>query len=261
MKILFWNTHGHSNINDYVVSLSDDYDVDLLILAEYNGNESKLIELLKLRGLRKCSTIGCNRIEIWSNYINIEQGYQDPYYSIQIIENEYILCCTHLPSDWPGDHSDERFAIIQQMMKEIQQVEVYNRTKKTIIIGDMNEMPYSKGCLNANAMHGLPVLDIKDSEARSVNKTSYRKYYNPMWNFFGDFNYPPGTFYLSNSKISSPMWYILDQVIVSKEVLPSFKKDKLKIVTNCTYANLANSKGRPNKEISDHFPIVCEIDD
>ncbi len=59
------------------------------------------------------------------------------------------------------------------MMQEIQKTEESVRTKKTIIIGDMNEMPYAKGCLNANAMHGLPVLDTMDKDTRKVSKTPY----------------------------------------------------------------------------------------
>lgn len=259
MKILFWNTHGNNNINNYVESLSVDFEVDILVLAEYKGNKEELKNKLRTNGLINRNTIGCDRIDLWSSYVDVEQGPQDPYYSIQIIKNEYVLCCVHLPSDLHGDYSEERFGIIQQMMQEIQKTEESVRTKKTIIIGDMNEMPYAKGCLNANAMHGLPVLDTMDKDTRKVSKTPYRKFYNPMWNFFGDFNYPPGTYYLSDSRMSSPMWYMLDQVIISKDVLPLFQKEKLQIVTRCTYSSLASSNGRPNKIISDHFPIVCEI--
>ena len=123
MKILFWNTHGNQNINNYVASLSVDYDVDILILEEYEDNKTDLGNILRERKLIARSTIGCDRIEIWSSYVDVEQGFQDPYYSIQIIKNEYIICCVHLPSDLHGDYSEERFGIIQQMMKEIQKVE------------------------------------------------------------------------------------------------------------------------------------------
>ncbi len=39
----------------------------------------------------------------------------------------------------------------------------------------------------------------------------------------GDFSYPPGTYYVNQSKLHSPMWYMLDQVIMSKDVLPLFR--------------------------------------
>ena len=97
---------------------------------------------------------------------------------------------------------------------------------------------------------------VYDKITRKVNGTEYTKYYNPMWNFFGDFNYPPGTYYYSNnSSLYSPMWYIFDQVLISKEVIPFFRKESLEIITK----GLANKNGHPNKKISDHFPIVLEI--
>ena len=57
------------------------------------------------------------------------------------------------------------------------------------------------------------------------------------------------------------MWYMHDQVIISQEVLPIFIKEKLKIITTCSYSDLKNINQHPNKKISDHFPIMCEIRD
>ena len=162
-------------------------------------------------------------------------------------------------TDLHGDHSDERLSIAQQIMYDIQKTEEEIKSHKTILIGDMNEMPYGKSCLNANGFHGLPEFNASDKLTRTVNKREYRKFYNPMWNLFGDFSYPPGTYYLNQSKLHSPMWYMLDQVIISKEVLPLFSKEYLKIITSCSYSDLNDTRGRPNKKISDHFPIICEI--
>ena len=77
----------------------------------------------------------------------------------------------------------------------------------------------------------------------------------------GDFDYPPGTFYVNQSKLHSPMWYMLDQVIISQDVLPIFNKDSLKIITACSYADLVDDSKHPNRKISDHFPIMREIED
>ena len=117
-------------------------------------------------------------------------------------------------------------------------------------------MPYGRGCLNANGFHGLPALNISDKPTRTVNEIEYRKFYNPMWNLMGDFDYPPGTFYVNQSKLHSPMWYMLDQVIISQDVLPIFNKDSLKIITACSYADLVDDSKHPNRKISDHFPIM-----
>ena len=152
-------------------------------------------------------------------------------------------------------------AIIQEIMYEINEIENKIKSYKIVIIGDFNEMPYGRGCLSANGFHGLPVLNTSDTPTRKVNQIEYRKFYNPMWNFMGDFSYPPGTYYLNQAKLYSPMWYMLDQVIVSKDVLPLLKKESVKIITSCGYSDLVDKNQHPDKKISDHFPIMCEIVD
>lgn len=261
MKILFWNTNRNNEINNYIVSLIQDNDIDIVVLAEYKADEEELKELFLQNNLfmNKCNTIGCNRIHIWSNYSCVDAGAQDDYYSIQIFNNDIILCGTHMFSDLNGDHDDERVVLANQIVKEIENVEARTKSKKVVIIGDMNESPYGKGCLNANGFHGLPSLKVTDKETRVVRGVKYRKYYNPMWNLMGDVDYPPGTYYLNKAMLNSPMWYMLDQVIVSKAVLPYFVHDSLAIVTECSYGDLKDERLHPNKIISDHFPIVCEI--
>lgn len=261
MKILFWNTKRNKNINPYIVNLVCDHEVDVLVVAEYRADAIELGYLFQESRtfLEKCNTLGCDRLDIWSSYKNIEAGLQDSYYSIQIISNEYILCGVHMITDLHGDRSDERLLIAQQIMHDVQKTEEKIKSQKTIIVGDMNEMPYGKSCLNANGFHGLPALNISDKSTRKVNKREYRKFYNPMWNLLGDFEYPPGTYYLNQSKLHSPMWYMLDQVMISMDVLPLFHRERLKIITSGSLFDLKDSGGHPNKKISDHFPIICEI--
>ena len=38
-------------------------------------------------------------------------------------------------------------------------------------------------------------------------------------------------------------------------------RDSLKIITACSYADLVDDSKHPNRKISDHFPIMCEIED
>lgn len=263
MRLLFWNTHMNENINSYIASLVKDNDIDTLVLSEYNADKEELSRLLNSNNcyLDECNTIGCDRISVWSSYIKVKSGSQQKYYSIQVINDEFILCGVHFISDLHGDRSDERLAIAQTIMHEIIEQEKKAKIQCTIIIGDINEMPYERGCLNANGFHGLPVLGISDKPTRKVNDIEYRKFYNPMWNLLGDFSYPPGTYYLNQSKLRSPMWYIFDQVIISQDVIPLFVKEQLKIITSCRYGDLMDKSGHPDQEISDHFPIMCEIRD
>ncbi len=244
-------------------SLVCDYDIDILIVAEYMDDEQELYALFRKSShkLIRCNTEGCDRIKIWSSYINVKSELQEDKYSIQIINDTFVLCSVHLLSGSYVDHSEERLEEARKIMYDVQMAEEKINSPKTVIIGDMNEMPYGRGCLNANGFHGLPALNVSDRPTRKVDKKEYQKFYNPMWNLFGDFSYPPGTFYLNNSKMHSPMWYIVDQVIVSKEILPMFRKESLEIITACSYADLKDRNRHPNKKISNHFPIICEICD
>ena len=260
MKILFWNTNKNININPYILSLVQDYNIDILILAEYEADKSELNMLFKYdcQSLEEANTSGCKRINIWSDYIGIESGIQENFYSIQILLEKYVLCCVHLPSKLHNGNA-ERLEIVRQAMYDIEETEEKIHSKKTIIIGDFNEMPYEESCLNANGFHGLPALGMNDRPTRTVNGKDYRKFYNPMWNLMGDFSYPPGTFYLNDAKLKSPVWYMLDQVIISGDIRPLFIRDSLKIITTCSYGSLINEHKHPNRNISDHFPIMCEI--
>ena len=66
MKILFWNTNRNTNINNYVASLVLDYDVDILVLAEYNADKEQLQMLMdeKHRKLIRANAEGSKRIDI-----------------------------------------------------------------------------------------------------------------------------------------------------------------------------------------------------
>ena len=144
MRILFWNTHKNKDINPYIASLVLDNEIDILALSEYDADIDELNAMFKDNNQRliKCNTLGCDRIDVWSSYVNIKSGIQEKYYSIQIINDSFILCCIHLCTDLYGDHSDERLAIIQKIMYDIHKIEDNIQTQRTIVIGDINEMPY-----------------------------------------------------------------------------------------------------------------------
>ena len=47
MKILFWNVHRNRNINRYIASIVGDNEIDILVMAEYNADESELSHYLE----------------------------------------------------------------------------------------------------------------------------------------------------------------------------------------------------------------------
>ena len=262
MKIMFWNTHKNCGINKYIASLIIDNSVDITVLAEYEDEEQELLNLVTYNKklYKKYITTGCDRIKIYGNLRGVEPAIQDKFYSIQIIDKEFILCGIHLPSDFHGDMGNERKQIIRTIMHDIREHEKNLCSEKTIIVGDFNEMPYSSGCMSADCFHGMQYFQCNQKPTREGLGEEYRKYYNPMWNYFGDFNGPPGTYYYHKSTLYSPMWYMYDQFILGSGLAHKLDHDKLRIITSCSIGDLSTNKGIPNCKISDHFPILCDIE-
>ena len=145
-------------------------------------------------------------------------------------------------------------------MHDIHQIEKELSTEYTIIVGDMNEMPYELSVLSADGFHALPFVN-SGNDKRIINGESFQKYYNPMWNLFGDFGASPGTYYRSESKVCTPMWFMLDQFVLSNSCAKNMNKSNLKIITRCLSGSFITNNGVPDKKISDHLPIMCEIFD
>ena len=259
MRFLFWNTHRNSKINPYIVGLVLEHNIDFLVLAEYTDNPEELAEEFYRKQIRfhNCFTEGCDRIKIWSSYVHVEPGVQEKHYSLQIVNNKFIVCSTHLMSDLFGDRSDERVETIRRIISDIHDLEIQSKVNSVIIIGDMNEEPYGNGCLGANGFHGLSSISVKEAGSRTINGVEYTKFYNPMWNLLGDFVYPPGTYYYSQAKLVNPFWHMLDQVIISRNLIPRLMRNELKIVTTCGNEDLFDDNMHRNKKMSDHFPIMC----
>lgn len=253
MRVLFWNTHN-AKLNGLIGSAVETMDVDLLVLAEYKDNSD---ELCQTTGMQKYLSIGCEKITLFGYRDDVSMGEQHNRYSIQIVGSQYILCGVHLPSRMYEGHQGRRNIVIQQIVKALTDCETNIGTKNTIIVGDFNEDPYEEGCISADKFFGLPFISAKDT--KRIEGVEYEKFYNPMWNEFGDFSGPPGTYYYEESNPSGTYWHIYDQVIIRPCLKNSFIQDSFKILTTIGATNLLTQKGIPNAEISDHLPVFFEI--
>ena len=59
------------------------------------------------------------------------------------------------------------------------------------------------GCLNRTKFHGISSGADAEKGSRIVMSKTFKMFYNPMWNLFGDFRYPPGTYYHNGSEPSN----------------------------------------------------------
>lgn len=262
MKYLFWNTHNNENINPILCDLIIENHISVVVLAEYTANIDNLTILLHDAGaiMNQASTQGCDRIRILKEAgICIMPELQSDHTSTQIIGGNTILCCVHLNSQIYSDNIERREIDIEQIICDIRILEKKLNTKQTIVVGDFNVNPYDKSCVSARYFHGIPIYEEATRKSRIVAGKEFEMFYNPMWNFLGDFDEPYGTYYCNSGDTVNPYWNVYDQVIIRPALRKRFVNDNLRIITGTAKLSLLDEKRHPDCSISDHLPITFEI--
>lgn len=253
MNYLFWNTHKNIDINPILRDLITENCISIVVLAEYTADINDLIRLLYDSGviMEHIPTVGCDRIHILGRIdFHIEPQLQTDYASIQVIGRDTILCCVHLNSQIYSDHVSRREIVIEQIINDILKLENGLNTTNTIIVGDFNINPYDNSCVNARYFHGIPIYEDAMRESRNIAGKEFRMFYNPMWNFLGDFKEPYGTYYRSAADTFNPYWHIYDQVIIRPSLRSRFVDGNLKIITGSANVSLLDKNKHPNHMIS-----------
>ena len=259
MRILFWNTHQNRSINTILGELIIENNASIVVLAEYRADINELINILSLYGvtMRQYDSC-CERIKLLGSMEDIELKLDASHYTIQVVNRKDILCCVHLNSKLHENHESFREILIEQIIYDIQVIEQEIGTENSIIVGDFNIDPYEVGCIDARYFHGIPVCNEAERRVRKIAGKNYYMFYNPMWNFLGDFQEPYGTYYYNESGTQNTYWIIFDQVILRPSLKKRFLKDSLKILTETGTLYLLDRNGHPDKNISDHLPIIFE---
>lgn len=260
MKYLFWNTYHNNDINDVLSELIIDNDISIVMLAEYTADPNELIGKLASKEIcmQKYSSC-CERISMFGRVEDIQYRTDSDHSVIRIINKKDILCCVHLNSKIYSGHEEQREILIEQIIKDIRDVEHELKTENTIIVGDFNTNPYDSSLINARYFHGMPIYEEAKRKSRIIAGKEFHMFYNPMWNFLGDFQQPYGTYYHGGNDTINTYWNIFDQVILRPSLVERFVKDSLIIITETKTRFLLDKNGHPNKNISDHLPIMFEI--
>lgn len=260
LKYLFWNTYHNNAINDILTELIVENDISMVLLAEYTANAEDLVRQLAVYNIDMQEYGSCTeQIKMFGCVKNIQYRTDSDHAAIRIINDKDILCCVHLNSKIYSAHEDHREIFIEQILKDVQDVENELKTENTIIVGDFNVNPYDSSLINARYFHGIPIYAEAKKKLRVIAGREYHMFYNPMWNLLGDSQEPYGTYYYSGNDTENTFWNIYDQVIIRPVLRERFVIESLKIIKETKTRFLLNNSGHPNKKISDHLPIMFEI--
>ena len=274
MNILFWNasigkickhTEQHKDrIEASLVELIIENKADIVVLAEYEADLLRVCDLLAVDGYlyKEGKTINpkCRVKLLLKDELSYEY-YKDPeYYFIVRIVNvvgyEFLLGGVHFPSKLSPAALEGCRRTADDMVRELQDLE-----KKVVIIGDFNSNPYEEIMLGFDYFHALPYSEVV---RRKNSRISYgierRMFYNPMWNYINDFSNPHGTYYLDSNASICTGYNILDQVLLSANMIDDLENKSIRIITEVNGETLVNDLNRPDKgKYSDHLPIVFTV--
>lgn len=277
INITFWNANYNvynksdvekgNRIDEAIIGLISENQCDILVLAEYDLDINALCDKISLIGRNfKEGPIACDtraKLLVDSRFIvNIIRD--SNYYFVCSIQTyrgfDFLLAGVHFPSKLNAKSEDQEVSG-HDLMTDIKEAEKAVDHEKVIIIGDFNSSPFEGVMIKADGIHAIPYADIVEKKEKRIFYGKERQiFYNPMWNFIGDFCNSSATYYYDSGGAVNFYRNIFDQVIFSARMIKYFTRESLKILTQVGEIKLLNDSGKPDKEnYSDHLPITFRM--
>lgn len=268
VRFLFWNLNKQK-FGALLRSAVDLHEIDVLVLAENPWRLGEILPILNEGNPRLFyATRGhCPRILIFVRFLPayLHPVFESASVSARLLRlperQELILVALHLPSKLHASEESLSFEA-SVIASDIRRVEEKQCHRRTVVVGDFNLNPFEPGLVGAASFHAVSSQDVASRGERTVQGRAYPFFYNPMWNFLGDFGgSAPGSFYYENSEHVSHFWHTLDQVLLRPELAAGFGRENLQILTSIGEESLVDRRGRPNAaDLSDHLPVFFQIE-
>jgi hypothetical protein len=271
ISFLFWNLAKNSAAAPHVARIARSRGVDVFLFAECPADSTPLLAGLtalkqgayrdagvtpsKIRAVTRLSP--SDFAEAFTN----EWGDLTVWRVTKRMMPALLVASVHLPSKAGGGNVDVIQATrAQSIAREISQFEDTERSRNTVLVGDLNMNPFDAGVVTVNCLHGHLTKTLARRDDRSYLGESYPRFYNPMWGLFGDRTPgPPGTYFWESYNITNQHWAILDQVLLRPSLID--KLHDLQILDSDGAESLLGPEGFPTKEhLSDHLPVLFRLD-
>jgi len=173
---------------------------------------------------------------------------------------DLLLVVVHSPSKRNWKEESQAFEC-RELAADIRKAEEEVGHTRTVLVGDLNMNPFEGGMIAANGLHAVMTRDVALKRPRMIQARRYPFFYNPMWGHFGDATEgPPGTYYFERAEQAIFFWNMFDQVLLRPDLLPYFRNEELKILTEDGTTSFLSARGLPDASVaSDHLPILFKL--
>lgn len=265
MVILFWNI-ARNRIEEILGEACEAHEVDILMLAEAEQRSWDLVRNLSSHKEYRWKEIEFirSRVRFFTRYPEdcVRSVYDDARVSIKNVALpgllQVLIVGVHLRSKLYGDEADRDFEVrhVRDVMLES---EAKVGHKNTVVIGDFNMAPFETPLVSAAGLHAVMDRQVAQRESRQVGGESFEFLFNPMWSRLGDETEgPPGTYYYGRSRVVNHFWYALDQVLLRPGLIRAYERGRMSVLQRISDRPLLKG-GRPDRQISDHLPLLVEL--
>ena len=167
-----------------------------------------------------------------------------------------MLAGVHL-EDRRNYNNSDRIDTIHHLMADIEKTEDIFTCDNTIVIGDFNANPYDEELLSFYAFNAVLFKKVIDkNEFTSFKGEKRKRLYNPILHYISENTEMYGSFYLDGQSQTS-YWWCLDQVLVRKVLANNIVN--VQYIKSVGSRDLLRKDKIPNKNISDHLPLLVNI--
>jgi exonuclease III len=266
MRFLFWNLNRRG-IPLTIAELAWQEQADVVILAESAIESGTLLWALNARDANYQFARGnCGHLLFFTRF---DSGFlklliETHRVSIRTLKlpdhDEVLIAGAHLPSKQNYSDESQVFEAVH-FARLIEDAERRQGHQRTIVMGDLNMNPFESGMVAASGgLHAVMSRQVAARAERQVHQQPYKFFYNPMWSHFGDRQDIAGTYYYESGEPLCYFWNIFDQVLLRPDLIGGFAPEQVRIVREIDGRSLLKD-GCPDKElVSDHLPLVLELE-
>jgi hypothetical protein len=254
-------------ITEAIVEITSFHDVDVLLFAEMELSFSHILNALRAKTTHvyhEAESDQCTKIKVFTRFSD--------RYCLPIPGTGDARCTfrqVNLPTRIPflmiaahfedKSHSSE-FSRSNYCQEVARNIDIAERTvgyQRTVLAGDLNMNPYEAGI--TGGLHAVMTRSLAYKN-RDRDTSTDTRFYNPMWQHFGETNgTPAGTYYRVGTE-DEHFWNIYDQVLVRPALLPHFADSDVQVLASAGRASLLTKDGVPRKQaISDHLPVLFRL--